>query len=558
MSSPPEGAHSTRRIRMRDLQHMVQIGFRKARALYIFGIIAMAIGSVATAAQPAVVGYAADTFLINNGSVRLSIIILIVLFVVDAAGATFGRLALGIASERFVFNVRSAFSTRLVNSAIEKFRRYDRGDINNRVVEDIPLFQRPYFSIFPELFSSILLVVLCFGGMFVASWRLSLALIIVLAIFGVFLVVVLAKIQKNAKDSRESEASYSSFLYEILYNIFPIKAMGANNIFIRKLDDRAESARKIGVRLVGYSSLIMPVVSIGTQVGIVGVLVLGGALTVRGDLAPGALASFFLYLIYVITPLVTIATSLGELKESRVSKDRLEVLHEDLNPGDFHLHSDGASSGVAEIHTSGVTYSFPNGKTITYSDISIVGNGIHGLAGPNGVGKTTFLTLVSGLVRPQRGRIHVSSGESKPRAFEGRPYYLTQDRDVFSLSVRENILMGLERTDECVLSAAEALGVRGFIEGLPQWLDTLLGAEGISLSGGQKQILFAINLLLAKPSIALLDEIASNLDTTVKDNLLGCLAEMSADSLIVFVTHDPDVLRRCDNFIELKSRVTSS
>lgn len=518
----------------------------------------MGVGAIATAAQPLIVGRAADSFLGSDDRVSTWLTLLVILFVVDAAGSTLSRLALGRASERFVFNVRATFAERITEAGLENVRRYDRGDINNRVVEDIPLFQRPYFTIFPELYSSILVTFLCFLGMLITSWQLTIALTLVLVVFGALLIVVLRRIQQSAEASRVAEASYSSFLYEVLYNLLPIKALRAQKKFVAKLNSRAESARKIGVRLVSYSSLLLPIVSIGTQVGIVGVLVLGGVLTASDLLTPAALASFFLYLVYVITPLVTIATSLGELKESRVSKERLATLHADLRAVASDHTRMLAGEDSVEVHASGVRYAYPNGDTISFSDVSIVGNGVYCLVGPNGTGKSTFLALTAGLLEPDAGRIEVSIGGRRTGASEAWPYYLTQDRDVLSMSVRDNILMGLEYSDEKILSAANQLGVRTFIDDLPQGLDTQLGAEGVGLSGGQKQILYAINLLLAKPAVALLDEIASNLDSKVKARLLDLVSDMSSDCLILFVTHDSDVLRRFENVVELNGEVVAA
>lgn len=537
---------------------IARIGFRGAHLPYVVGLITMALGSIATAAQPLIVGRAADSFLSSDPDLATWMIMLAALFLLDAAGSTLSRLALGWSSERFVFNVRAALAGRITQARIDDVRRYDRGDVNNRMVEDIPLFQRPYFTIFPELYSSILVTFLCLVGMSITSWQLTLALAAVLLMFGALLIVVLKHIQRSAESSRVAEAAYSSFLYEILYNLLPIRALRAQQHFVAKLDSRAEVARRVGVRLVSFSSLLPPIVSIGTQVGIVGVLVLGGVLTANGSLTPAGLAAFFLYLVYIITPLVTIATSLGELKESRVSKDRLTRLYNDLRPADAARDVAIRTGESSTIRVSGVRYAYPNGDAIRFPDLSIAGNGVHCLVGPNGTGKSTLLALIAGLIEPQAGRIMIELGGTSLHPSRDWPYYLAQDRDVLSMTVRENILMGLDFNDEDILATASQLGARAIIDELPDGLDTRLGADGVGLSGGQKQILYAINLLLARPKIALLDEIASNLDARMKESVLDSIAELGQERLIVFVTHDADVLRRFTNVVRLEGEVVEA
>src|SRR6218665_1789653 len=157
---------------------IVSIGFRNTKSLYILGLGLMAVAAIATAAQPFLVGQIADSFL-NDGPYLREMLLLV--FVLDAVGSTFSRLTLGWASERFIFNIRNEFTGRILSAPLNDVERFDRGDINNRVIEDIPAFQRPYFSVYPELYGSLFITLLCFTGMFWTSWQLAVVLGAVLA-----------------------------------------------------------------------------------------------------------------------------------------------------------------------------------------------------------------------------------------------------------------------------------------------------------------------------------------------------------------------------------------
>lgn len=533
-----------------------RIGFEGARAKYVFGLAMMALGATATAAQPLLVGRVADAFFHHVDLVSVWLYLLMLSFLVDAAGSTIGRLALSQASERFVYNIRSVLIRRILDAGAPHVRAFDRGDINNRIVEDIPIFQRPYFSVVPEICSASLTAVLCFTGMLITSWQLTASLIALLVIFFVGLLLMLGRVRASAEYSRVTEASYSSFLYEVLYNFHAIQALGAKGFFAEKMNERAELARKAGVRLLSCTSMLLPIVSIGTQVGLVGVLILGGFLASRSEFGAPEFVSFFLYLVYAIAPLVTIATSAGELKEAQVSKGRLIEVFDALKPASEYLLRTQGNDPPA-ISTSGLTFGYADVLSLEFGELSFKGAGVYCLVGPNGVGKSTLLSMLSGVDEPAAGTVSVDFGESGEGGEEAlgrsRPYLFVQDRDVFSMTVRENIQMGARFSDEEIGLAADSLGVRELIDSLPEGLDTRLGAEGSGLSGGERQALYAINYLLNDPRIALLDEFSTNLDQQVKERLLQLIEDRGRENLIVIVTHDPELLARFPNHVSLRT-----
>lgn len=120
-----------------------RIGFEGARAKYVFGLAMMALGATATAAQPLLVGRVADAFFHHVDLVSVWLYLLMLSFLVDAAGSTISRLALSQASERFVYNIRSVLIRRVLDAGAPRVRAFDRGDVNNRIVEDVPSFRDP-------------------------------------------------------------------------------------------------------------------------------------------------------------------------------------------------------------------------------------------------------------------------------------------------------------------------------------------------------------------------------------------------------------------------------
>ncbi|RLP71899.1 ABC transporter ATP-binding protein [Mycetocola tolaasinivorans] len=534
---------------------MRRIGFRGARAQFGIGIVSLILSSVATAVQPLLVRRLAESFLAQNPLPTLIVLLLITSFLTDAIGAALSKLLLGFASERFVFNLRNSVVGTMLRTDHRRFSSFDRGDLNNRVVEDIPAAQQPYFSTYPELLSSIIVSVLCFIGLLFASLRLSLALVAVLMLVGLAMMLVLRAVRIAAERSREAEAAYSSRLYEMLYNFVPIKSLRAETWMLGMLSRQAEESRRRGARLITRTSLILPIINTGTQVSIVGVLILGGVEIARGNLEPAQLATFFLFLVYMISPLVTIAVSLGELGEAEASRARLKVVFDGLpgEPGTAEVKLP-ASPPSLSCTSQDLTYQYENGERVRIPDIEFRGPGAYCLTGGNGAGKSTLFHLMNGLYTPTTGTLSwngLSVDEGSSAEIRRLVYLMPQSRDVLSMSVRDNLLMGAILSDKEILTLAARVGVLDFFTTLPDGLDTKIGNDGIDLSGGQKQLIFVFHALLTKPRVLLLDEFASNLDAPLKSAISNVLAELATDGLVIVITHDRELLERFPQHIVL-------
>ncbi|RJF42483.1 ABC transporter ATP-binding protein [Actinomyces sp. 2119] len=537
---------------MTSLRHH---GFQGVRLWYAFGIAGTLIGSVTTAAQPYLVGRVTDSFLDSGGFPAALLGALAAAFAADALASTSSRLLFGLASERFVLNLRNHLARRVLEAPYSKSSSYDRGDLNNRLVEDIPSAQQPYFSTYPDIVGSALVVIFCLSGMLVTSWPLTLGLLALLVVFGLLLLVVLRRLNQVAARSRVAEARYSSFLYEVLYNLMPLKALTAERWAAGELGARAGDARYLGNRLVGYSSLILPVVNIGTQLGLVGVLLAGGYMVTRGDLETSALVAYFLYLVYMVSPLVSLGIALGDLREADASWERLRTLESTLPPEPSPASPSPHALSPTRLATRDAAYTYPSGETIRVGDLTLTGPGTYCLVGDNGSGKSTLLSLLSALRLPTSGAVTWNDVAVSPQTalrVRQEVLLLTQERDALSVTVRDNICLGQAFSDEEILTLAERLGAQDFFISLPDGLDSVIGAEGVGLSGGQKQLLFVMHVLLRRPPVALLDEFSANLDARTKTLVSEEIARLADSSLVLLITHDETLLERFPSHVGLQ------
>ncbi|WP_237235376.1 ABC transporter transmembrane domain-containing protein [Rothia nasisuis] len=473
------------------------------------------------------------------------------MFIADIVSSLLGKVFLGKSSEKFVYNLRVGISKTILFTNFENVQKFDKGDINNRTIEDVPIAQQPYFETYPNLINSVIIVIICIFGLFFSSWHLALSVIATFAIFGFFMLLILSRIESSAHLSRQTDSKYSSFLYETLYNFLLLKSTKSEGWALNHLRVRAAEAKQAGQKLVIWSALLLPVVNIATQISLVLVIVGGGYLITQGQLSFSSLATFLLFLIYMVSPLVSIATVMGELKESKVSQNRLLEIFKHMpivskrgNNPNIKISKNGS------IFIKPFSYSYDESARISYPEIRIKGPTILAIIGSNGSGKSTLLNLISGV----RGASLDSDGNGGDTFENPSIYYLPQGNDVFSVSVRENILLGLDKTDDDIFLAADIIGVRKFLNSLPSGLDTLIGGEGHGLSGGQKQIIHMLNMILSSYDVLMLDESTSNIDIGTRSLISEYLNDLSTKKLIIVISHDSEIIGNAREFVNLTKK----
>jgi ABC-type multidrug transport system fused ATPase/permease subunit len=156
-----------------------------------------------------------------------------------------------------------------------------------------------------------------------------------------------------------------------------------------------------------------------------------------------------------------------------------------------------------------------------------------------------------GFYPPDIGEVSVNASKLREWSREGRVLLVSQDVAIFNDSLRNNVCLGLQRTDADVLRACKLAGLADLIESLPDGLNTVLRYRGTNLSGGQRQRIGIARALLRSPDVLLLDESTSALDADTRDLVISNILSEFRDRIVVFVTHDTAVMERVDEVVRL-------
>ena len=209
-----------------------------------------------------------------------------------------------------------------------------------------------------------------------------------------------------------------------------------------------------------------------------------------------------------------------------------------------------------------VNYAYTGTSKVVLSDICLCikkGASI-GFVGPSGAGKSTLINILLGLLVPTRGGIFVDGQDihADIRSWQGQIGYVPQNVFVLDDSLRRNIAFGLsdDQIDhEAVDRAVHAAQLSSFLESLPDGLDTQVGERGVRLSGGQCQRIGIARALYHNPSVLILDEASSSLDTDTEEAVMSSVNQLRNDKTIIIIAHRLTTVSQCDDLYELADGV---
>jgi ABC-type bacteriocin/lantibiotic exporter with double-glycine peptidase domain len=176
---------------------------------------------------------------------------------------------------------------------------------------------------------------------------------------------------------------------------------------------------------------------------------------------------------------------------------------------------------------------------------------VHAIIGPSGSGKSTLADLLLGMFAPDAGEILLDGLPIPPEALRRRVVLVEQQPRIFSVSVRDNLSLGLAVSDADIEAVLEAVDLGDVIRALPAGIHTLMDYQGSNLSGGQRQRLSIARALLRQPQVLILDEATSALDPQTRDLVVARIRARLQHGVIVFITHDETIAELADVVLAL-------
>jgi ABC-type multidrug transport system fused ATPase/permease subunit len=340
--------------------------------------------------------------------------------------------------------------------------------------------------------------------------------------------------------AQDQLGEFSAGVHESFEGVQLVKSYGAEERETERLGrlaDRVRASRVQAIRLRSLFEAVLDVIPSLTNI----LLVVIGAFRVRsGDVTVGEFSSVIFLFTLLVFPLRLIGYTLSELPRSMAAWQRIRaVLDEPLEP------DPAASLGVAQerfgVEFDQVTFAHENGgATVKAIDLAVRRGSVTALVGPTGSGKSTIAQLAAGLIGPTRGVVRLQPGART---------IVFQEAFLFGGTVRDNIELGVDYSDDELWDALDQAAATEFVARLPQQLDTVVGERGVSLSGGQRQRLALARALVRRPSLLVLDDTTSALDPATEAMILERLRSRLTGSTVVMVASRPSTIALADEVV---------
>lgn len=435
------------------------------------------------------------------------------------------------------------------------YRQNQTGDLMARISEDVSQV-RMYLG--PGIMYGINLIAvfaMVIPYMFAVDYKLTLYTLIPLPILSVSIYFVNNLINSRSEQIQKSLSSLSSFVQEAFSGIRVLKAFAREKDSEKQFSKEIERYRKQSLRLVKVEALFYPLVL--ALIGLSNILVVyvGGLEVIAGRLTKGNIAEFVLYLNMMIWPVTSLGWIASIIQKAAVSQRRI---NEFLAVKTDIVSSQNIRRSIrGHIVFENVSLTYANTGIEALKNISFEVKPSESLAilGSTGSGKTTIANLLCRMYDTTGGKIFIDNIPIE--AYEvshlrSQIGYVPQDVFLFSDTIRNNIAFGMPNaTDQEIERAARWADVYENIMQFPQKFQTIVGERGITLSGGQKQRVSIARALIKNPTILLLDDCLSAVDTKTENAILRQLQEIMKNRTTIIISHRVSSAKLADKIIVL-------
>ncbi|AUS11591.1 multidrug resistance ABC transporter ATP-binding protein/permease BmrA [Bacillus stercoris] len=481
-----------------------------------------------------------DGFSMSNLSgTQIGLIALV--FFVQAGLSAYATYALNYNGQKIISGLRDLLWKKLIKLPVSYFDTNASGETVSRVTNDTMVVKELITTHISGFITGIISVIGSLTILFIMNWKLTLLVLVVVPLAALILVPIGRKMFSISRETQDETARFTGLLNQILPEIRLVKASNAEDVEYGRGKMGISSLFKLGVREAKVQSLVGPLISLVLMAALVAVIGYGGMQVSSGELTAGALVAFILYLFQIIMPMGQITTFFTQLQKSIGATERMiEILAEEEEDTVTGKQIENAH---LPIQLDRVSFGYKPDQLILKEISAVIEAGkVTAIVGPSGGGKTTLFKLLERFYSPTAGAIRLGDEPIDTYSLESwREHigYVSQESPLMSGTIRENICYGLERdvTDDEIEKAAEMAYALNFIMELPDQLDTEVGERGIMLSGGQRQRIAIARALLRNPSILMLDEATSSLDSQSEKSVQQALEVLMEGRTTIVIAH---------------------
>jgi subfamily B ATP-binding cassette protein MsbA len=452
-------------------------------------------------------------------------------------------------------NLRDTIYAHLQTLSASFFTRTPTGLLISRITNDVNLIQRAVSDTITSVVKDFFTIIGLSCYVFFNDWRLA-----VLAFF-VFPWAIIPiykfgrKVRKFSTRSQEKMADISTHLHETITGHRIIKAFGMEEYENRRFSLQNNKHFRYFLKRMKARALSSPVMeTIGILVSALFVLY-GGYRVIDGYMTPGEFFSTMVALAMFYQPVKSLNKANLAIQEGLAGATRIFAILDTKPEIVDHREATEMPPIVSGIEFQDVSFKYEEDWVLRNINLTASVGDIVALVGPSGAGKTTLINLIPRFYDVSDGQIIIDEHDIRKitlHSLRTNIGLVTQQTILFNDTIRYNISYGhQEKTEEEVIAAAKAANAHGFIEKLPKGYDTIIGEQGVRMSGGEKQRLTIARAILKDPPILILDEATSSLDSESEKEVQKALANLMVNRTTFVIAHRLSTIKKATKIIAL-------
>ncbi|MCA1832667.1 MAG: ABC transporter ATP-binding protein/permease [Actinobacteria bacterium] len=504
------------------------------------------------AATNAVPGQGID-FMALAGVLAVAVLVYVLASVLAWAQA---YIMAGVA-QRTVYGLRREVEEKLARLPLRYFDSHAHGDLLSRVTNDVDNIATTLQQGLSQLLTSALTVIGVLAMMLWISPLLALISIITIPLSFAVTIVIAGRSQKEFIAQWAETGALNGHVEQMHSGHTLVQLFGRRQSAIRQFNDQNERLFGASFKAQFLSGIIQPAMQFLSNLNYVGVAVIGGYRVASGAMSLGDVTAFIAYSRQFTMPLLQIASQMNLLQSGLASAERVfEFLGApEETPDRIGARAPRSTSGHVEFDRVSFRY-LPDKPLIEDFSLDVRPGETVAIVGPTGAGKTTIVNLLMRFYDIDGGAIRLDGTDTRelPRDAVRRAIGMVlQDSWLFAGTIRDNIAYGKEgATMDEIVAAATAAHVDPFVRTLPDGYDSLLEEEASNISAGQRQLITIARAFLADPSILILDEATSNVDTRTEVLIQQALARLRHGRTSFVIAHRLSTIRNADEIVVME------
>ena len=544
------------------------------KKLIIVGILVL-LSSVFYAVIPLMVGLAINNlvYAISNFDKSVSVVsivtkalsmpvlTLVIISMVNSFLSYIQQYIVSSVGENLTLSLRKDISKKINKLPLKYFDSHKKGDVMSRVTNDLEKVSLVMQVGFMQFISSCFTIILTIISMLILNLKLSLIIFIFIGISAIATNYVSSLSQRYYAYNFDAMGQLSGKIEEVYSGNRIIKIFNQQEDIIQEVTELNKKQFEANRKAQFVDFAIYPTIRLLSQLGFVATAIIGGIMTLNGHISLGAIQAFLQYVNQISEPVTQASYVIMSLQSAIAGAERVfELLDEEEEIADIKINEslfNEHTISKGKVDFKNVKFGYTDEKTLIKNlNLEVKPNEIVAIVGPTGGGKTTLINLIMRFYELNGGYISIDGiniNEIPRNTLRRQIGMVLQDTWLFEGTIAENIAYGnRDATREEIIAAAKAACCDHFIRTLEHGYDTVISGETSNISQGQMQLLTIARAMLTNPTIMILDEATSSVDTRTEVEIQKALSRLMKDKTSFVIAHRLSTIQNADMILVVK------